>query len=1173
VPGFALLLLTAIAATAVAPARAARLVVGERVPFVLDPPRPYSTEERSEAELVWSRTLHHPGASYLAPHFSWFELPPGDYLLVRSPDGKQAWRYAGRGRAGLGRTEGGFWSSHVRGDTAILELYSRVPSGAHGFGVDGYARGLGDKEIGGADEDASTTAICGQDNSQWAKCYEESEPAIYERSRAVSRLLIDGVFACTGWLVGCEGHLMTNQHCIANASEALNTDYEFMAEGATCAASCASWGACPGLIGATEGQLVAADAGLDYALISLEPSLAETYGYLRLRQEGPLLGERIWIPQHPSHWGKRIAVTSSHAQDESGFCEVSSLTSPGCSGPLPDVGYYCDTQGGSSGSPVLGYEDGRVVALHHCANCPNRAVNIAHVIADLGPANLPACALANLAGQLAVDGALYSCTDEIAVTVQDDSLSGRGTEQVTAWSDTETEPESFTLVERSAGVFSGFVSTAVIDALGAGDGAVSAVHGDAVTIRYVDQDDGTSPGPSLLEAQVTTDCLGPVIDKVDASDVTGNAATITWDTDEVADSAVLSGGVTAQAELVLQHALRLTGLAECSTHAFAVSSRDAVGNQTTDDRGGELYTFETGKNTQPEADSTDTPRPIPDGGPGAAASTIHVSDDELVTDVNVEVTIAHTFAGDLRLSLRTPAGATIVLAEQLGGAADDFDGTVFDDEALTPIVHASAPFAGRFKPMQALHAADGIPAAGPWTLEVEDQDPGEQGTLASWRLVLTYPPRYCGAHASWGSHSTLSDQCVSGTGSGNGVWDAGELVRLVLEVTNDGSDPLTGLTAAIVPLTAGLLAAEDAATFGDLAPGASASAAEPVALVLPEELSCGQLVEFRVDLVADQGVVGSQIVRSAVGQAFPLLSFKLKEGFQNGLPASWSVLDGGADGRSWFADDVADTAGCGNLDPDPPIDGMWAAVDSDCGGPVTMDESLVSPPFGASGEGQVTLGFDHYFNRFEDEIADVDVRSSRTGGSWVNVARFMEDSANPSRVTLDVTDELAGAPDAQLRFRYHGADFDWFWYVDNVDVTVSSSFFCSMTACPQAAASPLAFPDGTDAGEAMSASRTGAGTGIAIDFDASCDPYSTNVLWGYLGGVASYELGGAVCSIDDPATWDPAPAGDLWFVLVSDNGAGVESSWGLTSDGTERNGADASGECGNIVKDTHAGCP
>lgn len=72
-----------------------------------------------------------------------------------------------------------------------------------------------------------------------------------------------------------------------------------------------------------------------------------------MREEGATNGERIYIPQHPQAWGKRIAVGSSDTHDTGGFARVYSLNEPRCGGSGNDVGYYADTQGGFSGSPVL----------------------------------------------------------------------------------------------------------------------------------------------------------------------------------------------------------------------------------------------------------------------------------------------------------------------------------------------------------------------------------------------------------------------------------------------------------------------------------------------------------------------------------------------------------------------------------------------------------------------------------------------------------------------------------------------------------------------------------------------------------------------------------------------------------------------------------------------------
>ncbi len=333
------------------------------------------------AELIWSKLIHYPDATYIAPHFSRMDLPKGAYLIVRSPDGTREWEYRGEGKEGLGRSGEGFWGIHIAGETAVIELYSVRPVRAGAVVIDRYARGFVDWEAMSAEPES----ICGTDESQWAKCYQTSQATAYNKSKAVARLLIGGSSACTGWLVGSEGHVLTNEHCIGTASAAQNVNFEFMAEGSTCSTSCASWGACAGTVVATTSTLIKVNATLDYALVKLPTNPTATYGYLQMRNSGAVLNERIYIPQHPAHWGKQIAMVAGGAN-----AKIDSLSAPACSGGTSDLGYAADTQGGSSGSPVLGYSDNLVVGLHHCGTCPNRAVPINAVITSLGtsaPAN------------------------------------------------------------------------------------------------------------------------------------------------------------------------------------------------------------------------------------------------------------------------------------------------------------------------------------------------------------------------------------------------------------------------------------------------------------------------------------------------------------------------------------------------------------------------------------------------------------------------------------------------------------------------------------------------------------------------------------------------------------------------------------------------------------------
>jgi len=360
-----------------------RVRVGEEIETLRETSHPYLGWPGERAEKVWTEEIHYPGATYIAPHFSRFHLAPGDYVIVRSPDGSRSWKYEGFGKGEMGKGPDGFWGIHIPGETAVLELYSRNPKGGYGYKIDRFARGFLPEEM--DFETLGTEAICGVDDSNWAKCYQIGEPLIYDQSRAVARLLINGVSACTGWLLGSQGHVITNQHCIGSATDAANTNFELMAEGSTCSTSCSTWFGCPGTVVATSSTLIQADAPRDYALVKLPSNPTGAYGFLSFRSNGAVVNERIYVPQHPQAWGKRIAVLSSHAQDQSGYAEVYSLNEPACQvGGPADVGYFADTQGGSSGSPVLGYKDHLVVALHHCANCPNRGVPAQSIISHLG---------------------------------------------------------------------------------------------------------------------------------------------------------------------------------------------------------------------------------------------------------------------------------------------------------------------------------------------------------------------------------------------------------------------------------------------------------------------------------------------------------------------------------------------------------------------------------------------------------------------------------------------------------------------------------------------------------------------------------------------------------------------------------------------------------------------
>ena len=116
-------------------------------------------------------------------------------------------------------------------------------------------------------------------------------------------------------------------------------------------------------------------------------------------------------------------------------------------------------------------------------------------------------------------------------------------------------------------------------------------------------------------------------------------------------------------------------------------------------------------------------------------SVFNVPDAGIIADLDLQVDITHTWDADLTIEIERD-GTPVVLSDRHGGNGDDYDGTIFDDEADTPIGDGTAPFSGRYIPDQALSTFDNTDMVGDWTLTVMDHYGGDDGTLNAWALYL-----------------------------------------------------------------------------------------------------------------------------------------------------------------------------------------------------------------------------------------------------------------------------------------------------------------------------------------------------------------------------------------------------------------------------------------------------
>lgn len=177
----------------------------------------------------------------------------------------------------------------------------------------------------------------------------------------------------------------------------------------------------------------------------------------------------------------------------------------------------------------------------------------------------------------------------------------------------------------------------------------------------------------------------------------------------------------------------------------------------------------------------------------------------------------------------------------------------------------------------------------------------------------------------------------------------------------------------------------------------------------------------------------------------------LSEDFEAGLslPAGWTNNDIAGGGEVWTFSDSVETPSAfttpNTYMTSAGMIGNYAIFDSDgYGGSIAENAALESPVFDCSSLTSITLSYDHFFTEGYAGEGHVEVFN---GTTWVEVATYNTTTVTDydlGYIELDVSTELAGVTNAQVRFRWVG-DYSWWWAVDNVSV-----YQCTVTAPNQA---------------------------------------------------------------------------------------------------------------------------
>jgi len=664
-------------------------------------------------------------------------------------------------------------------------------------------------------------------------------------------------------------------------------------------------------------------------------------------------------------------------------------------------------------------------------------------------------------GSPALDKTVYSCSSTVNVSVGDSSAP---TSPFTceAWSTSDTTHRTFTMTGAGSPYTGSFTTTS-----GAGGpGVVHVTAGDTLYVQYTDPDN-CGGGPLAVQTTASIDCTGPTISNVAVTNITGTTATVTWTTNENANSRVTYGTSTPPGtnqdnltSYVTGHTINLAGLTPCTQYYFSVTSADVAGNSVTDTNGGSYYTFTTPNmpvTVWSENFTSATPTALP-----AGWSESHTSGNAWVTNASGctgnALMYPYNYSAAANSYAYTPgitltAGMTYTLSFNQkvysGSYPEIFEvkcGTAATPAGQTITVLASASYTNTT--CQALSGNFTVPTTGTYYLSFHCTSTANMWNLYIDDIVLSRPGT-CGPDLSYQSN-TFADSCGSGgAGNGDGYIDAGESVTVHPVLMNVGG-MATGVSATLSTTTPGITVTTAMASYPDIAPLGTASCNAPhFVYSVGTGVACGTVIDFTLTITAAGGGPWTGNFTHTVGNVIPANGTAYLEDFENiSTWSNWTVTTGpgphtcGPFARVNTASQRPTTGS-----------GYYALSDSDaCGSGSTTSTILTSPVIDCSNAAwtAVTLEYDIYYNYYNGDDATVQVYN---GSAWQTVWTDTNADLNAHQ-SINVTTHALGNANFRVRFSYQNASWDYWYAVDNVKVSYTAPPGCNMTACAGGCSNP-----------------------------------------------------------------------------------------------------------------------
>ncbi len=765
-------------------------------------------EELPGGRSVWRLRVNSPNAKSLNLGFTEFYLPPGGELYLYPANRKQP-EVLGPFTPADNEEHNQLWTPIVPTDDLMIEL--RVPTAQKSF-VRLRLTDVNHDFVGFA----SSSLLSGSCNLD-VICGAEDGWGIVDGYRdiiqSVAVYSTGGSTFCTGFLVNnarqdCKPFFMTANHCgVANAGPSLVVYWNFINSVCRQPGSSASGGGGNGTLNSfnTGSIFRATYPNSDMTLVELDDPVVDAanafYAGWDTSLDPPM--DTIIAIHHPSTDEKRITFSFQDTYRANGISSTPAAGGTHITIPDWNIG---TTEGGSSGSPVFDRFKRVRGQLHGggaaCGNDDFDSYGFFGVSWEGGGTN--STRLKNWldpdnTGITQIDGRFQlACSSGIFSNNATQSACATDALVFNISAGAEFNgPVSLGVGSLPAGVTATFAQTSIP----AGGGTTLNVQAPAgfsgsFVVVVTGNGDGTQVTTELTANFTGNPPAAPAAQQpANGAMNIGITPTLSWQSlPGVTNYRVqISTSTNFTAPLIDQ---TLTGtnltspvlLSATTTYYWRVRAANICGPGAWS----ATRSFTTANITCAVAASDDVPVAIsPDGDEIIIISTLSISNDATVSNLEVTVEIDHTFVGDLTALLTSPSGTTVLLFANAGDFCpgenllltfSDQAGQTSDDLNEACDFFSNPTLEGTFQPVEPLAIFSGESAEGVWVLEVEDNADADGGALVAWSIDL------CSSGTTTAPNLSLSYLDTPGTIC------PGDLVQFELQL---GSDYTAGFQTAV----------------------------------------------------------------------------------------------------------------------------------------------------------------------------------------------------------------------------------------------------------------------------------------------------------------------------------------------------------------------------------------